>query len=106
MRTFEVFGPEPGSGWITVFWEPATTQRGRLQNIVIEDGTLHFELWNDWGKRPPYGPVVYQLTSTATLPRTGVDLPVVILAVSMILVGLSLHLGERGYFHRPRLSQF
>jgi hypothetical protein len=64
MRIYEVFDPAPGQGWITVFWEPGTTQTGRLENITIKDGRLHFELWSDWGERPPYGPVVYDLTQT------------------------------------------
>jgi hypothetical protein len=66
LRTYQVGGPPPGSGWITVLWEHGTIQSGRLENITVKDAQLHFELWNDWGEHPPYGPVIYDLTRIGT----------------------------------------
>lgn len=63
LRTYEINGPSPGYGWITVFWAPDTTQQGRLENVMIQTGHLHFELWNDWSSGT-YGPVIYDLDQT------------------------------------------
>lgn len=62
LYTYEVSGPQPGWGQIAVVWDGATVQLGRMDMISVEQDALHFELWNDWGESPPYGPVIYDLT--------------------------------------------
>lgn len=64
-KTYGFYGPVPGRGHIAIVWPRSsggTVQYGRIENIIIEGNQLHFELWNDWGRRPPYGPVIYDLT--------------------------------------------
>ena len=61
LKTYEFWGPTPGSGRIAVVFTTGV-QEGRIENVVTEGDRLSFELWNDWGSRPPYGPVRYTLT--------------------------------------------
>jgi hypothetical protein len=62
LKVYEFWGPIPGSGEIAVVWANGVVQSGRIENVRTQDDELSFELWNDWGKRPPYGPVSYALT--------------------------------------------
>jgi len=61
LNTYEFWGPVPGSGQIAVVFSTGV-QYGRIENVLTEGDQLSFELWNDWGRRPPYGPVRYTLT--------------------------------------------
>jgi hypothetical protein len=63
LQTYEFWGPSPGAGKIAVVWiGSGVVQWARLENVRTEGDQLSFESWNDWGKHPPYGPVIYTLT--------------------------------------------
>lgn len=63
LQTYEFWGPSPGGGDIAVVFTGSGIVRwARVERVWTEGDQLGFEIWNDWGKRPPYGPVTYELT--------------------------------------------
>jgi hypothetical protein len=62
LQTYEFWGPSPGGGEIAVVFIGSGIERwARVENVWTEGDQLRFEIWNDWGKSPPYGPVTYDL---------------------------------------------